>query len=71
MWLDRVSQTLTIVVTNCIKLGGLYVGVHTIVTTHGVPDPVELAYSALLVAGGQVSERAVIAFLDRFFGRGR
>jgi transketolase N-terminal domain/subunit len=62
-WLTRFT---TLVTTNAIKLGGLYVGIKA-----GTRVPAELAvmgWSAFAMAGAQISETLVLAALDKFFG---
>jgi hypothetical protein len=64
--LEALSKVITLVVTNAIKLGGLYVGVKA-----GTRAPAELGvmgWSAFAMAGAQVSETFVLSALDRFFG---
>jgi hypothetical protein len=65
---STLSRTLTLIVTNTIKLGGLYVGVRELVVHSASPNTLVLAYSAFLVAGGQLSETTILSFLGRFFG---
>lgn len=67
MWLESVSRIVTLIITNCIKLAGAFLAVH-IVLTEPHPEALALAVSALMMAGGQVSETAIIAILERFFG---
>lgn len=64
--LETVSRVITLVVTNVVKLTGLYVGVKA--GTHTPADPVTLGFAAFLIAGGQVSETLVIGIIERFFG---
>ncbi len=64
--LESVSKTVTLIVTNVIKLAGLYVGVKA--ATHTPAEAAVLAFSAFLLAGAQVSETTVIGFIERFFG---
>jgi hypothetical protein len=62
-WLTRFT---TLVTTNAIKLGGLYVGIKA-----GTKAPAELGvmgWSAFAMAGAQISETLVLAALDKFFG---
>jgi hypothetical protein len=68
MSLETFSRTVTLIVTNLIKLGGLVVGVHEIFVHSASPNAIVLAYSALMMAGGQASETAVLGFIERFFG---
>jgi hypothetical protein len=59
-------RTVTLVVTNIIKIGGLYVGVHAALAV--TPNPITLAFAAFMMAGAQVSETAIMTFIERFFG---
>jgi hypothetical protein len=64
--LEGLSRLLTLVTTNAIKLGGLYVGIKA-----GTRAPAELTvmgWSAFAMAGAQVSETLVLTALDKFFG---
>jgi hypothetical protein len=63
-----ISRTVTLIVTNTTKLAGVYVGVHELAVHSASPNALVLAYSAFLVAGGQLSETTILAFISRFFG---
>lgn len=67
MTLESFTRFVTLVVTNVIKLAGLYVGVHGAVQP--TPNAVVLAYSAFMMAGAQLSETTIMAVIDRFFGK--
>ncbi len=64
--LENVSRVTTLVVTNVIKVAGLYVGVKA--ATHTPTDAVTLAFAAFLIAGGQLSETVILGIVERFFG---
>jgi len=64
--LESVTRASTLIITNVVKVAGLYVGVRT--AMHTPADPVTLAFAAFLIAGGQVSENVVMGIIDRFFG---
>jgi hypothetical protein len=65
---EALSRTITLIVTNTVKLGGLYVGIHELAVHSASPNALVLAYSAFLVAGGQLSETTILSFIGRFFG---
>jgi hypothetical protein len=65
---ENLSKIITLIVTNVIKVAGLYIGVRTFAHSPDHPDAIALAYSAFMMAGAQVSETAVIRFIERFFG---
>lgn len=64
---ESASRIVALVVTNLTKLAGLYVGINELGNHGGNPHTIVLAYSALLIAGGQVSETAILGFIERFF----
>lgn len=55
----------TLAVTHLIKLSGAVVAVNEAFTAR---DAAVLALSAFMMAGAQVSETALLAIIDRFFG---
>lgn len=61
-------RTVTLFITNLIKIGGLYVGVRAGVRTP--VDAVAMGWSAFAMAGAQLSETTILALVDRFFGQG-
>lgn len=71
MSLEAVSRFVALVVTNIIKLAGVYVGVHEIAVHSAGPNALVLGYSALMLAGGQLSETTILALIGRFFGVGK
>lgn len=66
--LESLTRIITLIVTNTIKLAGLYVGVHEIAVHSASPNAVVLAYSAFMMAGAQFSETTVLNLTERFFG---
>jgi hypothetical protein len=56
-----------LVVTNAIKIAGLYVGVHE--ALQDTPDSKVLVFAAFMMAGAQISEEVLMTFLGSFFGR--
>lgn len=60
------SRALTLVVTNLIKIAGLYVGVRSAIQPS--PNAVVLAFAAFMMAGAQLSETTILALITRFFG---
>lgn len=64
--LENLSRVTALAVTNVTKVAGLYVGVKA--AAHTPADPVTLAFAAFLIAGAQVSETAVMNFIEHFFG---
>lgn len=65
MWLNLFLRILALIVTNCIKVAGLYVGVRAAVAP--TPNAVVLAFAAFMMAGAQMSETTAMAFVERFF----
>lgn len=63
--LEGLAALLTVLITNATKLAGLYVGVKGAVVTS--PNAVVLAFAAFLIAGGQLSEGALLSVIERFF----
>lgn len=61
----RFISNAAIVITNSIKIAGLYVGIRTATQPH--PSAIVLAFSGFLITGGQISETMVLGFLERFF----
>lgn len=66
MRLESISRFVTLVVTNIIKIAGLYVGLRA--AFQPTPSAVVLAYSAFMMAGAQLSETTLLALIERFFG---
>lgn len=62
---EGLSRLLTVLLTNATKIAGLYVGVRAAVAP--TPNAVVLAFSAFLIAGGQLSEGALLGVIERFF----
>lgn len=60
-----VTQAITLVVTNLIKLSGLVVGVRTGLTTGDTPT---MLLAAFMMAGAQVSETLILGIFERFLG---
>lgn len=65
--MERALARLTLVVSNGIKVGGLFVALKAI--SHPPPDSIELALSAFMMSGAQVSEKAVLRMISGFLGR--
>lgn len=55
-----------LIITNLTKVSGLIIGFHEALTTK---SPTVMAFAAFLCAGARVSEPALLAFINRFFGR--
>lgn len=64
--IESISRVVTLIVTNIIKLTGVYLGARELIVHNGT-NAIDLAYSAFLIAGGQFSETTVLAFIERFF----
>lgn len=62
---EGLSRLLTVVTTNVTKIVGLYVGVRAAVAPS--PNAVVLGFAAFLIAGGQLSEGALLGVIERFF----
>lgn len=61
--LEGLSRLLTVIVTNGTKVVGLIIGFKAAPTG----DPVTFGFAALCVAGGQLSEGALLGVIERFF----
>lgn len=61
----RGTERSALVVTNLTKLAGLVLGVFTGFTSQHVPT---MVLAGFMMAGAQVSESAMLAAIDRFFG---
>ena len=56
----------TLIVTNLTKLAGIALGMHE--GFQATPDARVIALAAFMLAGAQVSETALLALIERFFG---
>jgi hypothetical protein len=63
----RLGRGLTLLVTNAIKLGGLWIAVHEI-ATQAQPRLTVLAVALFMMSGAQASEEAVLKLAGRVFG---
>lgn len=66
----RVAQAgrfLALMVTNCIKLGGLFLAIRT-ATTETNPSVVQIGEACFMMAGAQVTEDAILKLVSRMFG---
>jgi hypothetical protein len=66
----RPVRNWTLALTNLTKLAGLIIAVNEALLRAEV-RPTALALAAFMMAGAQLSENAVLAALDRFFGAPR
>lgn len=66
--MERTLKQLTLVVSNAIKLGGLYLVIRA--GSHPPVDPFELALSAFMMSGAQLTEDKVLKLLSSFMGSG-
>jgi hypothetical protein len=57
-----------LLVSNAIKLGGLYVAVRAVSEPN--PNAVAIGLAAFMMAGAQVSEDTVLRLVGRMFGGG-
>lgn len=57
----------TLAVTNCIKIGGLYLAVRAGVTEPN-PSPLQIVEACFMMAGAQVTEDAILNLVGRMFG---
>ena len=64
--MERFSTSVALIITNIIKLAGLYVGVKAAVAPR--PEAIVLAFAGFMITGGQISEGIVLGIIDRFFG---
>lgn len=65
----QASQLIALLVTNAIKLGGLYVAIHT-AATEANPNVVLIGAAAFMMAGAQVTEEQILKLIGRMFGGG-
>lgn len=65
-FVESISRIVTLIVTNVIKLVGLYVGVKA--GTKSPVDAVAMGWSAFAMAGAQLSETTILLLIDRFLG---
>ena len=63
----RLLRVLTLLVSNAIKLGGLYITVHEI-ATQPQPRLSVIAVALFMMSGAEVSEDTVITLVSRMFG---
>jgi signal transduction histidine kinase len=63
----RVAQAFTLLVSNAIKLGGLYIAVRTAVT-EPTPNVVLIAAAMFMMTGAQVTEDQILKAIGRMFG---
>lgn len=59
------GRMLTLALTNGIKVAGVYVAVRN---ANGAHDGLTYGVAAFMMAGGQLSEEAVLGIAARFFG---
>ena len=67
MW-ESVSRAITLVITNVTKVAGLWVGIRAATGPDPQKEALTMAFAAFMMAGATLSERVVIAFIERFFG---
>lgn len=65
--MERLSRQLTLIISNVIKLGGLFVAIKAISTPP--IDPFELVLAGFMMSGAQASEQAVLRIINSFLGR--
>lgn len=65
----QAARLLALLVTNCIKLGGLYLAIRAAVTEAN-PSVVQIGEACFMMAGAQVTEDAVLKLVTRMFGGG-
>jgi hypothetical protein len=65
--LEATTRVVTLVVTNVIKLAGLYVGVRA--ATKVPVEAITMGWSAFAMAGAQLSETTILLLIERFFGQ--
>jgi hypothetical protein len=59
------ARGVTLVITNLTKIAGLVVGIHEALATGRSSV---LIFAAFLIAGGQLSETALLSLIDRVLG---
>jgi hypothetical protein len=62
------SPLIPLLVTNIIKIGGLYVALRT--ATQPTPNVIEIGLAAFMMAGAELSENAILNLAGRMFGGG-
>lgn len=63
----QAGRFLTLLVTNCIKLGGVYLVLRAVVT-EAQPSVVQMTVACFMMTGAQVSEDVVLRLVGRMFG---
>lgn len=63
----QAGRLLTLLVTNAIKLGGLYLALRTAIT-EPQPNVVQIGEACFMMAGAQVTEDAILRLVGRMFG---
>jgi hypothetical protein len=63
----RVVQAFTLLVSNVIKLGGLYIAIHTAVT-QPTPNVVLIGAAMFMMTGAQITEEQILKAISRMFG---
>lgn len=61
------TRLITLLVTNAIKLAGVYVAVHEIVS-QATPRALELGVAVFMMTGAQVTEEAILNLAGKMFG---
>lgn len=64
--LAQSGRLVALLVTNAIKVGGLYVAVKTASET--TPNAITIGLAAFMMAGAQVSEETILGLVGRMFG---
>lgn len=61
------ARGLTLLLTNITKFGGLIIALHELLL-RATLRPVAVAEAAFMMAGAQISERMILAMIDRLLG---
>jgi hypothetical protein len=64
--LAQLGRLIALLVSNAIKLGGLYVALKTV--SGPAPSAVTIGLAAFMMAGAQISEDTILNLVDRMFG---
>lgn len=66
--LAQAGRLFALLVTNAIKIGGLYVALKT--AAEPAPSAIIIGLAAFMMAGAQVSEESILKLVERMFGHG-
>lgn len=62
----QLGRLVALLVTNAIKVGGLYVAIKTV--SEPTPSAITIGLAAFMMAGAQISEETILGLVGRMFG---